>query len=307
MNKFVVCVMLCGLIGCANLEKTSLAQVENPVEAHTVSLHEKVKNLTLVGIHVPTRWLLTGLGYYTQDESLLRRDAWKVMVVTDQGIREASAVMGDGCVNILALIEMTPYEIAKAHIFVLSGGGADGHSKSVLDVNGNIIGPLAHKNSDKEDIDIDRFVSDAAFRKEFLHKHPSTPQHSQLFDASEGTAIRTTFLAEMQRRFPGITQDGQSRVSPSALSASAESNQSTTLDKVLSNVHLTADPSLMTFPVGPALKMAGLIVASYQAAQLPLNGSFEGAQFDPVLFADRMGECHQSLVAKFNLNHTVAH
>lgn len=297
VNMCLVLMLVALTTGCANLDKTGLSTIENPVEAHTVSLHEKVKDLTLVGFSFDFRWMLTGIGYYAQGGSLLRRDAWKVILVTDTGVKEASAVMGDGCVNILAMIEKPASEVSRAHVFVLSGGN-DGHSKSMLDVNGKIIGPLARNPADKEEIDLEKLLGNADFRKDFLRRHTSIPNYNQIFDASVGTEIREKFLAEMQKRFPGIAKDGKSRVSNQSLEASAESNQSTTMDKVLSNVHVMADPSLMAFPIGPALKMAGLIVASYQASSLPLNGSFEGAAFDKLEFIDRIGECHESLVGK---------
>lgn len=309
--KTVIALLLVLMTGCASIQKTDLAKVESNVAAHTVSLHENVKDLTLVGITFDFRWMMTGIGYYAQDGSLLRRDAWKVILVDENGVEEASAIMGDGCVNILALIEKPNQEIVGKHIYIVSGGGEETHSKwslfgsenerhskSMLDVNGEIIGPLARNPANRGEIDLDKLQLDAVFRKEFLKQHPSVVKVEQVFDASEGTQLRDTFLAEMRKRFPGITRDGKSRVSKQSLVASGESNQSTTMDKVLSNVHVTVGPGIAAFPVVPAIQMAGIIVASFQAAQLPLHISSEGGEFDKLEFVDRIGECHRNLAVK---------
>jgi hypothetical protein len=292
--------------GCAStgfqVKSTDLAEVEQNWEAHAANMPspKEIKTLTLVGIHMDFRWIATGLGYTSKEEGqLLRRDAWKTIRISEDGtIQEASAIMGDGCVNILAMFpNVSSEQLIGEHVFVVSGGN-DNHSKSLLTTEGKIIGPLARNPKDREEIDLVKLRSDPSYRSQFLARYPSRVSGRQVINASPGTEMGDQFLAEIMRRFPSLAKiDGKSyAVSRQAEIASAETNQASTMDKILSNTHLTLGPGLAAWPVGPALTLGSFILASFYAADMPLNGSFEGARHSTLEVVETVGECHTHLV-----------
>jgi hypothetical protein len=293
------------LSGCAatgfNLKSTDIAEVEQNWEAHAVRFSDpkELRRLTLVGVRMDFRWMATGIGYYSRDGYLLRRDAWKGIVFFSDGtFREFSAVMGEGCVNISALFPDTgPEKLGGAEMLILSGGN-DKKSKSVLTTDGTIVGPLARKAKDQADIDLAKLRSDTRYRKQFFAEHPSRIRSGQIIIADPGTEIGDRFIASVVRRFPVLGKSDGRRYSRQAELAAGETNQVTTMDKVFSNVHMTIGPGIAAWPVGPGLTLASFVIASVYAADMPLHGSFEGGRFGQLEIIDTLGACHESLAKR---------
>lgn len=302
MRLCIALFMAAVLVGCATPHRTSLSEVEDNWEAHSVYVPKNIHTLTLVGIHMDFRWIAAGgIGYRSGEGQLLRRDAWRAILVSDSGtIRQISAVMGDACVNVTAMVPNTsPEEIIGKHLFVFSGGN-EGHSKSLLTTSGKIIGPLARSFKDREEIDLVKLEGDPEYRSHFLARYPSVVSRDQVMNASPGTNVGDRFLADMKRRFPVLVSiDGKtSAVSPQAEYAAGETNQATTTDKVFSNTRWRVGPGIAAWPIGTGMALANLLLASWYAADMPLHGPFEGARHSELDIVDTVGECHARLVAR---------
>lgn len=281
-NLAVLILLTATLVGCASMKEsigpTGLAQVENPVEAHRVELPENAGDLTLIPLRITDpRWFKTQLGYPVgedKERQIIIRDAWKVILVTEGGVTTTSAIMNSKCESMMIMIQQKAeaFQNTHAHVYVVSGGGLDDQSKSLLTIDGKIIGPLAGQPN----IDLEKLQHDASYRSAFMLAHPSMPASKQVLDARNGTVIREGFMNQMAKRFPGVLKDGSARVSSQALVAAGETNQATTMDKITSNVHVTATTGSFN-PIGGGLAVAGLIYQAIQAADMPLHGSFEGS------------------------------